>query len=87
MGTELPVEVIEVADEGRRIRLGIEGVPRRTPEEKPRRPQSAPREPGRGPRPEPAEPREKSPATHAPSFGANLGDALRAAFVKKESER
>jgi small subunit ribosomal protein S1 len=88
VGTELAVEVIEIAEEGRRIRLGIEGVPRRTPEEKPRRP-AAPRDQARPPRSEGAEARErdKGPTDPAPSFGTNLGDALRAAFVKKEGER
>jgi len=87
VGTELAVEVIEVADEGRRIRLGIEGVPRRTPEERPRRAAPPAREPGRAPRSEPGPSKERGPSAPAPSFGTNLGDALRAAFVKKEGER
>jgi small subunit ribosomal protein S1 len=88
-GSELGVEVIEIADGGRRIRLAIEGVPRPATDEgrKPEKPQ-------RPPKSEPAaqaerEAREKAPAASpaSASFGTNLGDALRAALVKKEAER
>jgi hypothetical protein len=93
VGSELSVEVVEVAEEGRRIRLGIQGVPRRTPEERPKRPAGPPRDEAKpGARPDeaaakPARKGEAAAAAPAPSFGTNLGDALRAAFVKKEGER
>lgn len=88
VGREVDVEVVDIQEEGRRIRLGVAGVSREAPPERLRRDPS-PREPSRRrEREEPPRRDEKSgsdASAPAASFGTNLGDALRAAFVKKDS--
>lgn len=74
-GDDLSVEVHDVSEDGHRIRLGIEGVPRvedHEPEARTRRPSKE-------------APRVEAPAPEGPqeTFGTNLGDALRAALRKK----
>jgi small subunit ribosomal protein S1 len=75
-GEDLPVEVHDVSEDGHRIRLGIEGVPR----EEDREPDTRGRKPGKE-----TPPRVESSAHDAASdtFGTSLGDALRAALQKK----
>lgn len=74
-GDDLSVEVHDVSEDGHRIRLGIEGVPRGEDHEA----ESRPRRKGK------ESPRPDVPAPEAPqeTFGTNLGDALRAALRKK----
>jgi ribosomal protein S1 len=71
VGSEVEVEVRDLADDGKRIRLarkGVTEVQERRPRREPRRPrESAPAE-----RPKPAE--------DAPAFGTSLADKLRAAL-------
>jgi small subunit ribosomal protein S1 len=74
-GDDLSVEVHDVSEDGHRIRLGIEGVPRGEDHEGDSRPRRPPKE----------TPRTETPAPEAPpeTFGTSLGDALRAALRKK----
>ena len=74
-GDDLTVEVVDVSDDGYRIRLGIEGVPR--PDDR----EAEPRRRGNEREPRRAEP--QPPAEDQGTFGTNLGDALRAAMKKK----
>jgi small subunit ribosomal protein S1 len=73
-GADLRVEVVEVSEDGHRIRLGIEGVARREDGDFPQRGKRAEREPRR--------PDPHVPAEDQGTFGTNLGDALRAAMKK-----
>ncbi len=74
-GDDLPVEVHDVSEDGHRIRLAIEGVPRGEDPEAPPRPRKPPKE----------SPRAETSTAEAPqeAFGTNLGDALRAALRKR----
>jgi small subunit ribosomal protein S1 len=68
IGSSVEVEVVEVVEDGKRIRLAKKGAYK--PEAEPRRAPSR--------RPEPAAP--AAPAAPATPFGNNLGDVLRAAL-------
>jgi len=87
VGSDLAVEVVDVQDEGRRIRLSVEGVDREAADAE----QAARRESARPPRREARHerPRRESPPPPPPAsepgggFGGHLGEALRAALGKK----
>jgi len=76
LGQEIEVEIRELEDDGRRIRLARKGVEAQ-PE---RRPRTAPR-PDRAPRVD-----RPTPAADTPGFGTSLADKLRAALAAS-SER
>jgi small subunit ribosomal protein S1 len=95
-GTVLPVEVVDVQDGGRRIRLSVQGVDRDAAEaaraaamkprnEKPdRRPERSERRPTqeRPRRAEDAPPRPVASSEAGSGFGSHLGEALRAALKR-----
>lgn len=82
-GSEVAVEVVEVVEDGKRIRLAAEGVARKEHDE-PRRPQSRPRpERDAGPRRHDGHDSGAEGADSGGSFGTNLGDALKAAFERR----
>lgn len=85
-GAEIEVDIVDVLDDGRKIRLGVTGVdrapgdveePRKAPprEKAPRREAESRREPPRPPAP--------SESPEAPAFGTSLGDLLRAAMDRR----
>lgn len=96
VGSPLAVEVVDVQDGGKRIRLSVEGVDRDAADAAQARQRDAAAKPRREPRVErearpPREPRRRepmapSPAATAPGdgFGSHLGDALRAALGKRQ---
>ena len=88
-GAEIAVEVVDVQDGGRRIRLAVEGVDRAAADAAQSSRRDGPPRPRREPRSDPPPRREHAipPAAVASegSFGSALGDALRAALVKRES--
>lgn len=85
VGNEIEVSVVEVSEEGRRIRLAVKGV---TPEET--APRQTERERKAGPaRTAPSRQRgngapDESPST---SFGTSLADVLKAALEKRKVDR
>jgi len=85
VGSDLAVEVVDVQDEGRRIRLSVEGVDRDAADAQ----QAARKDAARPPRREPPRerPRREAPPPPPPDpgggFGGHLGEALRAALGKK----
>jgi len=89
VGTELPVEVVDVADGGKRVRLSVVGVNREAAEAaraESLRPRPAPQS-DRRPPPERRPRREEAPRpAPAPDpgsgFGGHLGEALRAALKR-----
>jgi small subunit ribosomal protein S1 len=88
-GTDIPVEVVDVAEGGKRIRLSVVGVDREAAEaarSAALRPRPAP-QPERRPPPERPRRREEAPRpAPAPDpgsgFGGHLGEALRAALKR-----
>ena len=77
VGKPIEVDVLEVHEDGRRIRLALKGVPREAapPRAKPSRRKSRP--------PSPAPDQVAvSDAADAGTFGTSLGDALKAALEK-----
>jgi small subunit ribosomal protein S1 len=82
-GSEVAVEVVEVVEDGKRIRLAADGVARKEQDE-PRRPARGPR-PDREAGPRRSETRESTPegTQDSGSFGTHLGDALKAAFQRR----
>ena len=87
VGSDIAVEVVDVQEEGRRIRLSVEGVDREAADAE----QAARRESARPPRREARQerPRREPPPPPPPAqdpgggFGGHLGEALRAALGKK----
>ena len=88
VGSDLAVEVVDVQDEGRRIRLSVAGVDREAADAQ----QASRKEAAARPRREPSAPRRREPppppapspaADGAGGFGGHLGEALRAALGKK----
>lgn len=80
VGQEIEVDVVDVTDDGKRIRLSMGGAHLRA-------------EPRPAPKPRPERPRERAeqapkpdPQAPAPAFGTNLGDMLRAAMGKREGQ-
>lgn len=83
-GAEVPVEVVEVVEDGKRIRLAAEGVARREQHDEPRRaPRPRADRASAGPRHEGPSPSDL--AGSGGSFGTNLGDALKAALERRGS--
>jgi len=88
-GAEIAVEVVDVQEGGRRIRLAVEGVDRDAAEAAQAHRREAPPRPRRESRSEAPrhrdEPQTSSHAAGPPgSFGSHLGDALKAALGKRE---
>ena len=88
VGSDLAVEVVDVQDDARRIRLSVAGVDREAADAQ----QASRKEAAARPRREPAAPRRREPPPPpAPTpasdggsgFGGHLGEALRAALGKK----
>ena len=88
VGSDLAVEVVDVQEEGRRIRLSVQGVDREAADAQ----QASRKEASARPRRESAAPRRREPAPPPPpppsdgaggGFGSHLGEALRAALGKK----
>jgi small subunit ribosomal protein S1 len=89
-GTDISVEVVDVADNGKRIRLSVVGVDREAAEAaraEAMKPRPAPQS-DRRPPPERRPRREEAPRPVPPApdpgsgFGSHLGEALRAALKK-----
>jgi small subunit ribosomal protein S1 len=81
VGKDVDVEVVEVSEDGRKIRLGAKGVPREEAAPPPRR------ESRRASRADGS--RERKGEAEAPlstTFGTSMADALRAALGKREDE-
>lgn len=80
VGHEIDVDVVDVTDDGKRIRLSVGGAhlraePRPAPKSRPERPRERAEE---APKPD--------PQTPASSFGTNLGEMLRAAMGKRDGQ-
>ena len=76
-GHAVEVEVVELDNAGRRIRLGIKGVPREPLE--PRRERTPSKRAGH-------DTRDVETASDTATFGTSLGDALRDAFTKRDQD-
>ena len=93
-GTDIPVEVVDVSEDGKRIRLSVVGVDREAAEAARAaslRPRPAPERPAaqiRERRPPRREAPRREPPPPAPDpgtgFGSHLGEALRAALKRDE---
>jgi small subunit ribosomal protein S1 len=87
-GAEIAVEVVDVQEGGKRIRLAVEGVDREAAEAAQAFRREAPARPRREPRPNGPRPRDEAPPPHASgaqgAFGSHLGEALKAALGKRE---
>jgi ribosomal protein S1 len=96
-GSDIAVEVVDVQEGGRRIRLSVQGVDREAAEAaraaatKPRPPRPEPRERAQARPPADRAKRPEPPPRQAPSqgseagtgFGSHLGEALRAALKRE----
>jgi small subunit ribosomal protein S1 len=88
-GAEIAVEVVDVQEGGKRIRLAVEGVDRDAAEAAQAHRREAPARPKRELRPSGPRHRDEAPAPqHASAsqgaFGSHLGEALKAALGKRE---
>jgi len=83
---EVEVDVVEIAEDGRRIRLarkGVQAPSRATPTDRSRPPRKPRRESRRQPEPREQQP---TPAAEGEAFGTNLADKLRAALGQTEGK-
>jgi hypothetical protein len=92
-GVDIPVEIVDVSEDGKRIRLSVAGVDREAAEAARAaslRPRSPERPPTTAPARERKAPRREAPRREPPppapdpgsGFGSHLGEALRAALKR-----